>query len=485
LIVVVSEKGVDLIRIIVDFRKTLILVGMVVSLSHAVVLNGVNVPKAKCILYFFIGHSNMTGYGGVIDTEPHPRVWAYSAARGFWNAVDPVESPFRSPSPFMPFLKSMAQRYPAFYFCGIKVTQAGLPMSDQFLRGKPKYTELMQNFQKIKDSVTIGGIVAMFGHVEGASDSLSMNYTRDVITMLKQFRQDCAAPALPLIMGRYEYNSDTTTNTVYYQFKQRMISTIEQLPTADSACNRILLTPYEYVPKAYYFDSHHYNADGYSMWSGNAAEMLSSSSWNSWSSAHNPPLTMLFPRGGETFSCTTRIPITWMCAPESLSVVMVQLSQDSGKSWKVISGDKAFFPVIKTFYWTPSKSGVTFTNSKSLLFRIYDYNEVNSCRSEFFSIDTSGITRIQDRRFASRPSAGLDWYRKGGAILFIARPDLYGKTVTVYTLRGVMVHRIVLEKNIGSFAIPVSNLTDGRYLVVVTNRESSAPEIRTMFTVIQ
>jgi hypothetical protein len=384
----------------------------------------------------------------------------------------------------MPFLKNMAQLYPDYYFCGIKVTKAGLPMADNFLRGMPRYSEIMQLYQKFQDSVTIGGIVAMFGLVEGASDSLSMNFNKNVMIMVKQLREDMAAPGLPLIMGRYEYNADTTVFTPYYKFKQRMISETEKLPLADSIYNRIMLTPYEYVPKADYFDSHHYDEGGYAMWSGAAAEILYNSNWNSWSSVHNPPLKMLFPRGQETFPCTTRIPVTWMCDPESLSVVMIQLSQDSGKSWTVISGDKAFQPEIKTFYWTPSKSGLTFTNSKSLMIKIDDYNGIYSCKSGIFSIDTSLATSVSLFPLSNRDSR-LMLYSKGKNIHGVIEPDEYGKVVSVYSLKGVVVFRMALEKNISSFAVPVSHLANGHYFIVIKSKDPSRLESRSRCTVMK
>jgi hypothetical protein len=442
-----------------------------IQFGYCVVLNGVNVPKDKLICYLFIGHSNMEGYGGIPDTVTNPRVWAYSETLGFWNARDPVETTYNSPSPFMPFLKKMADLYPDYYFCGIKVTQAGMSMSSQFLRNMPKYTQIMQTVGPIKDSVTLGGIIAMFGWLEGSSDSLSQCFDVDVNTMLSEFREDLGIPDLPMIMGRYEQNADTTKQgyTQFYTYRSRMIAQLEQLQSTDSLQHRIMLTPFLPVPKTMYYDDHHYNADGYNLWSNTGAEILYSSNWNSWYPIRSSPLKMLFPSGGEVFAFTDSIPITWMCDPESLSVVLISLTQDSGKTWSYINGEplkSEAFPWSKTFYWTPSKSGLTFTTGVNLGIEIDDYSGRYSCRSNAFSLD-SMPTGVRESRVVSYT---------GGFKIAITRTTIFVSlprsndplTVALFSIAGKTIYAASQEAHNGALNIPTSRLSTGTYLMSIT-----------------
>ncbi len=356
---------------------------LIAHITWAVDLNGIDVPKEKLIFYFFIGHSNMTGYGGKMDTVSHPRVWMYSVEKGFWNAHDPIETIYKSPSPPLPFLKKMAEYYPEYHFCGIKITQAGLPMSDCFLRGKPKYKLLLETIDSLKNKATLGGVLAMFGFVEGISDSLSSRLCEDVINMISSFREDFGVSNLPCIFGRYEENSDTTNLTDYFKYKDRIKTQIESIPDADPL-HRTALTPYEPVSKEMYFDDHHYNKAGYALWSNTAAEIIKSNAWDYWNLEVKPPLSLKYPCGGETLNFYDTIPVTWTYNPDSLSLILIHISLDSGKTWELISGDKALPAELDTFYWNPAESGLNLIGKKIIL-RIKNYGNYSD-RSKFFTI---------------------------------------------------------------------------------------------------
>lgn len=443
-----------------------------------VTLNGVDVPKDKLICYIFIGHSNMEGFGGIPDTVTNPRVWAYDLTRGFWNARDPVEAYYNSPSPFMPFLKKMSELYPDYYFCGIKVTQEGMPMSSQFLRNMPKYAQVMQTVAPIKDSVTVGGIIAMFGWVEGLSDSLSQHFDIDVNAMLSSFREDLGIPTLPIIMGRYEQNADTTEASFisFYTYRSRIIAKLELLQSEDSLQHRIMLTPFLPVPKTMYFDDHHYNADGYALWSNTAAEILYSSNWNTWYPVKSAPLKMLFPSGGEVFAFTNSIPITWMCDPESLSVIFIRLSQDSGKTWSLISGDHALYPWIKTFYWTPSKSGLSFTKNASLMIEIDDYDGKHSCKSSTFSLDSIPTTDVRVSRISPADHSPV-MVRSGRTGIEVRMgPQDFERNVRIYSMQGRCLAQCTVGRTADCCDIPSSSLTSGTYVLFLSSPAASMPD---------
>lgn len=365
-------------------RICLLFLLLIVQISWAVELNGVEVPKERLIFYFFIGHSNMMGYGGQMDTVSHPRVWMYSVKKGFWNAHDPIETNRQSPSPALPFLKKMAEYYPDYYFCGVKMTQAGQPMANDFFRGKPKYQILLETVDSLKNKATLGGVLAMFGLVEGISDSLSARLCEDVIIMFSSFREDFGIPDLPCIFGRFEENADTTVIPDYFTYKERIIAQIEAIPDADPL-HRTALTPYEAVPKEMYFGDHHYNEDGYALWSNTAAEIIKSKGWDYWKTDNDSPLYLLYPWGGETFNLDDIIPVIWTYNPDSLSLILINISLDSGKTWELISGDTALPAELDTFYWNPSESSLDLIG-KDIILRVINSGGNYSDTSKFFSI---------------------------------------------------------------------------------------------------
>jgi hypothetical protein len=438
---------------------------LIVKTGHTVMLNGVDVPKEKLILYIFIGHSNMQGYGGVPDTVAHPRVWAYSTQKGFWNARDPVESSYYSPSPFMPFLKKMAGYYPDYYFCGIKVTMPGTPMHDNFLPGKPSYIQTTEMADALKDATTLGGILAMFGYVEGISDTLSASFDQDLKAILAGFRQDLKAPDLPMIIGRYEENGDTTAYPFYNKYRTRIKAKLEGMQAADSIKHRVMLTPFQPVPKTMYFDSHHYSAEGYTLWSETAAEILHKSNWNFWCPQKTAPFTMLFPRGGERFSCSERIPITWLCDPDSLSVGFLQCIQDSGKTMNLISGDRAFAPSIKTFYWTPATCALNFTNSSSTAVEYVDYDSKHLFDSPLFYIDPP--TAIARKPGAALAPTSFRARVNHGFVFVTMAPSSVERTLGVYSLQGRCVMKSPVKRGAVICEFPSSKIGTGIYLITL------------------
>lgn len=471
-------------RLASSVSLVVLFVFLIVRLGSCVTLNGVDVPKEKLICYIFVGHSNMEGYGGVPDTIPDPKVWAYDTLIGFWNARDPVATSYYSPSPFMPFLKKMAELYPDYYFCGIKVTQAGMSMSSQFLPKMPKYAEVMRTIAPIKDSVTVGGIVAMFGWVEGASDSLSQRLDVDINAMLTSFRQDLGIPNLPLIIGRYEENADTTYAPYknFYTYRSRVISKLEMLQSEDSLQHRIMLTPFLPVPKTMYFDDHHYNADGYTLWSNTGAEILFNSNWNSWYPQKTAPLKMLFPSGGEHFAVTDTIPITWMCDPESLSVLLIYVSQDSGKTLNLISGDQALYPWIKTLYWSPSQSGLTFSKNPSLTIEIHDYDGIHHCTSNSFTLDSisTGVRASRSLQSGRHPTTIR---MASGSLEVIMEPREFARTLRIYSMLGRRLVQCTIEKSAVGCCIPSSIFANGAYILTLSTPAASISEPPTRFAI--
>jgi hypothetical protein len=234
-------------------------------------LGNVFVAPDRAVLYVFIGHCNMAGYCGLMDTVEHPRVWVFDEEE--WRAArDPIGNNRRAPSPVMPFLKAMAHQCPDYYFCAVKVTQAGKMMCETFFPGKPQYEDLTGILDKLKSRIVVGGMLAMFGFVEGISDSLSARFSDDASWLIGHYRRLIGVPDLPCLFGRYEQYADTAgAYKAYVRFGNRIREAIERLPELDSF---IALTPENPVPAEHYCWDHNYNEVGYALWSRTAADII-------------------------------------------------------------------------------------------------------------------------------------------------------------------------------------------------------------------
>lgn len=272
--------------------------------AGAVDIGGVEVSPDRLIAYVFAGHSNMEGYCGEMDTVPHPRAWYYNLDRGFTPARDPIGNKRKAPSPVMPFLKAMAARYPGYYFCAAKVTQAGAPLVETFFPGKKQHGELLACVDSLRGKCVIGGVLAMFGFVEGISDSLSRRFGDDALTFISLIRRKVNTRDLPVIWGRYESNADSTHAMVkrYGVYGRRIQMHIDSLPAEDSM-GRTALTPPEPVPAEYFCDNHHYDQIGYALWSRFAANEIGARGWDFWADtapdtcAPHPPCSLFLVRG--------------------------------------------------------------------------------------------------------------------------------------------------------------------------------------------
>jgi hypothetical protein len=290
------------------------------------------VPPERLIVYLFIGHSNMQGYCGTMDTVPHPRAWVYDTTDStFRVARDPIANTKSAPSPVMPFLKAMAGYYPDYYFCAVKVTRAGKTMTECFFPGKPQYTPLVSALDRLGGRSVTGGLLAMFGFVEGISDSLSARFDQDAVRLIRHLRERCGADDLPCLFGRYEEHTDTAGSyRQYLRYGERIRLAIERLPVVDSS-GMTALTPQEAVPGALYCDDHHYGDRGYALWAQTAADILVERQWCAWfdSTADtlppDPPQAARLLRAGPTTA-----EIAWLPAIDNVFVTTYQLVVRAG-----------------------------------------------------------------------------------------------------------------------------------------------------------
>lgn len=261
--------------------KKLIIVLLFVLSTFAVNLGGNEVDKSKAIFYFFTGHSNMMGKGGKKDTVTHPRCYQYTLARQFELARDPIpESYDNAPSVVLPFLKSMATRYPEHHFIGCKIVQAGSMISANFLLNSVHYREIVKIATGLKDQVTFAGLLSMHGWNECEFEREANRFDTSYLSLVCLVRGAVENPFLPVIVGRFEiYQDRNAYDKKYYVYENVVVDKIDK---DISKYLNVAIAPMRHIPKRYYFDDHHYNEIGYKIWSEDAIALIQINDWDWW-----------------------------------------------------------------------------------------------------------------------------------------------------------------------------------------------------------
>ena len=143
--------------------------------------SGITGPKDHFIVYLFGGTCNMSGRTPDGDLVTDPRCWAWGTGanakdvQAWVPCKDLIFNDAAGAGPATPFLKTMASRYPGYYFGVIQfsnsaatIRQAGV--TDGLLGpGYMWYDKLVADAKKVKASVTLAGYFTMIGIVEAQS----------------------------------------------------------------------------------------------------------------------------------------------------------------------------------------------------------------------------------------------------------------------------------------------------------------------------
>jgi hypothetical protein len=155
--------------------------------------SGVIVPKDHFIVYLFGGSCNMSGRTDDADKVADPRCWAWGTGasakdvQAWVPCVDLIFNDAAGAGPATPFLKTMAGRYPGYYFGVIQfsnsmaaIRESG--MTDGFLgKGYKWYDKLVADAKKLKPNVTLAGYFTMIGIVEAQNAGKSTTqYTASI-----------------------------------------------------------------------------------------------------------------------------------------------------------------------------------------------------------------------------------------------------------------------------------------------------------------
>jgi hypothetical protein len=210
----------------------------------------------------------MTGYCDPPDTVINEHVWGYSPNKGFYNCTDNNFS--HHASPVMPFLKKMANKYPNYNFCGIVHASPGQQAHDVLC--EQRHLECLTNqINAVKDKGGFGGAILMYGFPEGQYRPNSDSIQKDIEELIKFVRVQTECKKLPIILGRYEENSDGSKDPKYCWDKKAMIKCINDMPIKVLG---LRLTPFKSIPAKDYCDSHHYNTEGYDIWTSDAVNII-------------------------------------------------------------------------------------------------------------------------------------------------------------------------------------------------------------------
>jgi hypothetical protein len=204
-------------------------------------------------------------------------VWFYKSSVGFINGNDKTISN-HSGSVVLPFLKNMADRYPAYNFCGIKYGHA-CGQAFHILTEENHKRFFVNKIAEMRRVSRIGGIMLMYGYIEGRYPEQIEPFGRNLATLIDSLRSLAGDPTLPVIIGRYELNGSLTEAAEYRRYDRYVVQQIESVPRVRQ---NVALAPFDYIPKEYYCDNHHYTAEGYKMLADDACQIYENNGWDFW-----------------------------------------------------------------------------------------------------------------------------------------------------------------------------------------------------------
>jgi hypothetical protein len=178
------------------------------------VLGEAFVSREKFMVFLFVGHSNMAGRTEYADTQTHPRAWNYAIHDESFRWI-PAQAPLHPDAmtgskggPGMPFLKTMVKKYPELYFGIIQNANSGgslgmMPRSS-YGRGGNLYKEICTAAHKVRERVTIAGVVANLGWKASQNESYALSFYDDYCRFIGDLRDDLHLPHLPFLCMDYE-----------------------------------------------------------------------------------------------------------------------------------------------------------------------------------------------------------------------------------------------------------------------------------------
>lgn len=335
------------------------------------------VPKERFIVYICIGHSNMAGRTGKLDTVIHKRAWNFfinDELQPYSNhSWIPAKAPIHRDhnksggGPGMHFLKNMVTIFPNHYFGLVQNATSGAFCKIQYNPNISNnyYSEMIEALEKIKEKVTFGGIICMLGIAESYSPDIkySQSLLNDLKIMVKSFRDTLNLPELPFIICEHEYD----------------VPSEDWLPHCEISKKEILKVPANIpfsaiVPtKNLEYDIRwHYTYKGYEDLTIRMASIIKSKNYF-------PAVFNLDPNKiieGKRFTINDTLNIEWTANEKLVNDAVLYLSHDDGKTWNPMVGviHKSDTNWGKLKWVIPEKFFGTKLLNKECILKISDYN---------------------------------------------------------------------------------------------------------------
>jgi len=177
----------------------------------------------------------------------------------------------------MRFLKRMALLYPEYHFCGVKYALNGLTAEDLLVNNGDRF--IIDKIKVLKEKSTIGGVLMMFGFIEGTDIKKVDDFDANVKHLIDKLRAAAGNETLPVIFGRYEENGRKVLPGKFHRYDDVLTRQIEALEKIDRF---LKLAPIRPVPKGCFCDDHHYNDYGYHLWVDDAVALIQINKFDFW-----------------------------------------------------------------------------------------------------------------------------------------------------------------------------------------------------------
>lgn len=224
------------------------------------------------IVFIFIGHSNMAGdCAGACDVPDNPHIWSYSQDKGIYHGTEKL--------PVKLFLNEISLRYPEYNFLGLNY-QYPSSMVSEMRPGEYHYDKMMKDLAYLKTVATMGGVVSLYGFIEGSNQTLANTFVSDFMTLIYNIRKVVENDTLPVIIGRYEVNNQRLPEIAKYRTYENIVRNKLILLTKNDPF--IQMSPIRDVPKEDYCVNHHWTCDGFKIWAHDAIAIYQANNFDFW-----------------------------------------------------------------------------------------------------------------------------------------------------------------------------------------------------------
>jgi hypothetical protein len=169
------------------------------------------------------------------------------------------------------FIKGMSIRYPGYSFafdrCAFSSTT-----SRSMRKGEDHFDRLIERINKYKATKIIGGIILMYGFIEGKDSSEAVNFEKETNRLLLDIRTACDNPKLPCLIGRYEKNWLFQPNTESYRKYASIVDS--QINNFYFYNSLVIQIPIRYIAKENFYEGPHYNENGQRIFAEDAVALI-------------------------------------------------------------------------------------------------------------------------------------------------------------------------------------------------------------------